>query len=65
MTSPIVDMAQQHLDPQKQVISANGITLQQEQQKSPVQLPKSLIEWLVRINRRHLALESKKGNDSG
>ena len=59
-----VNSNSQHLDPQNQALSADGITLRQEQQAQPGGLPKSLIEWLARINRRYLALEHQNSNRS-
>jgi hypothetical protein len=41
-------------DPQCKVVSGNDITDPQEQQALPERLPKSLVEWLTRINRRSL-----------
>ncbi len=52
----------QHLDPQNLPPSADGITHPQKQQDQPGGLPKSLIEWLARINRRYLALERQHPN---
>ena len=42
---------------------SNDITPPQEQQL-PERLPQSLIEWLARINRRYLALNREKTNDT-
>jgi len=50
--------------PQEKPISGDDITPSQEQQVLPDRLPQSLIEWLARINRRYLALNQEKTNDS-
>ncbi len=55
----------QNPDPQKDGGSGDDITHLQEQQTLPERLPKSLIEWLARINQRYLALNQEKSNDSG
>ncbi len=51
-------------DPQKERTSGDDITQSQEQQTLPDRLPKSLVEWLARINRRYLALNQEKTNDA-
>jgi len=51
-------------DPQVNQVSGDVITPSQEQQPSPDRLPQSLIEWLARINRRYLALNKEKANDT-
>ena len=51
-------------DPQEKPASRNDITPSQEQQTLPDRLPQSLIEWLARINRRYLALNQEKTNDT-
>ena len=43
---------------------SDDITPSQEQQPLPDRLPQSLIEWLARINRRYLALNQEKTNDT-
>jgi hypothetical protein len=53
-----------NLDPQVNQVSGNDITPSQEQQVLPDRLPQSLIEWLARINRRYLALNQEKTNDT-
>lgn len=53
-----------NLDPQVNQVSGDDITPSQEQQPLPDRLPQSLIEWLVRINRRYLALNQEKTNDT-
>ncbi len=45
-------------------VSGDDITHSQEQQTLPDRLPQSLIEWLARINRRYLALNQEKTNDT-
>jgi hypothetical protein len=54
----------QNPDPQEKPVSGNDITPSQEQQTLPDKLPQSLIEWLARINRRYLALNQEKANDT-
>ncbi len=51
-------------DPQEKPVSGDDITPSQEQQSLPDRLPKSLIEWLARINRRYLALNQEKKIDT-
>ena len=51
-------------DPQEKPVSGDDITPSQEQQSLPDRLPQSLIEWLARINRRYLALNQEKTNDT-
>jgi hypothetical protein len=51
-------------DPQEKPASRDGITPSQGQQPLPDRLPQSLIEWLARINRRYLALNQEKTNDT-
>ncbi len=51
-------------DPQEKRFSRDDITPFQEQQPLPDSLPQSLIEWLARINRRYLALNREKTNDT-
>jgi len=54
----------QNPDPQLKRISRDVITHPQEQQTVPDRLPQSLIEWLANINRRYLALNQEKTNDT-
>jgi hypothetical protein len=54
----------QNPDPQVNRVSGDDITIPQEQQNLPDSLPKSLIEWLARINRRYLAINQEKTNDT-
>jgi len=51
-------------DPQVNRVSGDDITHPQEQQNLPDGLPQSLIEWQARINRRYLALNQEKTNDT-
>jgi len=51
-------------DPQEKPVSGDDITPSQEHQPLPDRLPQSLIEWLARINRRYLALNQEKANDT-
>jgi hypothetical protein len=51
-------------DPQEKPVSGDDITPSQEQQVLPDRLPQSLIEWLARINRRYLALNQEKTNNT-
>ncbi len=51
-------------DPQVNRVSGDDITHPQEQQNLPDRLPQSLIEWLARINRRYLAINQEKTNDT-
>lgn len=51
-------------DPQVKRVSGDDITHTQEQQNLPDRIPQSLIEWLARINRRYLAINQEKTNDT-
>ena len=51
-------------DPQEKPVSGDGITPYQEQQIVLTRPPKSLLDWLVRVHLRLMALESEKANDS-
>ncbi len=51
-------------DAQEKRVSGDDITHPQEQQTLSDRLPQSLIEWLARINRRYLALNQEKTNDT-
>lgn len=51
-------------DPQEKPVSGDDITPSQEQPLFPDRLPQSLIDWLARINRRYLALNQEKANDT-
>jgi hypothetical protein len=60
----------ENLDAQEKPSSGDDITPSQEQLRLhleapfPDRLPQSLIEWLARINRRYLALNQEKANDT-
>jgi hypothetical protein len=54
----------QNPDPQSKGTSGDDITPSKEQQTLPERLPQSPIEWLARINRRYLALDQEKTNDT-
>jgi hypothetical protein len=68
--TPLSRNKPQNPDPQKDGGSGNDITHPQEQPRLrmeaplPDRLPKSLIEWLARINQRYLALNQEKTNDT-
>ncbi len=62
--TPVSHNPTQNPDPQEKPVSRDDITHPQEQQTLPDRLPKSLIEWLARINRRYLALNQEKTNDT-
>ena len=51
-------------DPQEKPVSGDDITPSQEQQIVPAGPPKSLLDWLVRVHLRLIALENEKTNDS-
>lgn len=51
-------------DPQEKSVSGDDITHPQELRNLPDRLPKSLVDWLARINRRYLALNQEKANDT-
>jgi hypothetical protein len=51
-------------DPQEKPVSGDDITPSQERPRLPDRLPQSLVEWLARINRRYLALNQEKANDT-
>jgi hypothetical protein len=51
-------------DPQEKPVSGDDITPTQEQQIVLTRPPKSLLDWLVRVHLRLMALESEKANDS-
>ena len=57
------DFSKNGLSEEKSNLS-DDITRSQEQQPLPDRLPQSLIEWLVRINRRYLALNQEKPQDT-
>jgi hypothetical protein len=51
-------------DPQEKQVSGDDITPSQEQQVILARPPKSLVEWLVRVHLRLIALEEEGPNDS-
>ena len=51
-------------DPQVNQVSGDDITPSQEQQIVLAKPPKSLLDWLVRVHSRLMALENEKANDS-
>ena len=51
-------------DPQEKPVSGDDITPSQEQQIVLTSPPKSLLDWLVRVHLRLIALENDKTNDS-
>ncbi len=57
-------------DPQEKPVSGDDITHPQEQLnpqlevRLPDRTPQSLIEWFARINRRYLALDQEKTQDT-
>jgi hypothetical protein len=50
-------------DPQEKPVSGDGITPSQEQQIVLASPPKSLMDWLVRVHLRLMALEREKSED--
>ena len=52
-------------DPQVNRVSGDDITPSQEQPRVPDRPPKSLVEWLVRVHLRLLALEQEKTENTG
>ena len=53
-----------NLDPQVNQVSGDDITPSQEQQVILARPPKSLVDWLVRVHLRLIALENENANDS-
>jgi hypothetical protein len=51
-------------DPQVNQVSGDDITPSQEQQIVLASPPKSLVDWLVRVHLRLIALENEEANDS-
>jgi hypothetical protein len=51
-------------DPQKDGFLGDDITHPQERQINLNRPPKSLVDWLVRVHLRLMALENEKANDS-
>ena len=63
--TPVSHNPSQNPDPQSEGASGDVITHPQEQQTFPDRLPQSLIEWLAHINRRYMALNQEKTNNTG
>lgn len=51
-------------DPQEKGVSEDDITPSQEQQMVLARPPKSLLDWLVRVHLRLMALETESAKDS-
>mgnify|MGYP000002899477 CR=1 FL=1 len=51
-------------DPQEKAVAGDDITPSQEQQIVLARPPKSLLDWLVRVHLRLMALENEKANDT-
>ncbi len=51
-------------DPQVNQVSGDDITPSQEQQMVLARPPKSLLDWLVRVHLRLMALENESAKDS-
>jgi len=51
-------------DPQEKSVSGDDITPTQEQQVILARPPKSLVEWLVRVHLRLMALEKEMTEDT-
>jgi hypothetical protein len=51
-------------DPQEKPVLGNGITTFQGQLHLPEKPPKSLLDWLVRVHVRLIALEQEKHKGS-
>jgi hypothetical protein len=52
-------------DPQEKPVSGDDITPSQEQQIFLAKPPKSLVDWLVRVHLRLIALHNENAKDSG
>lgn len=51
-------------DPQEKRVSGDDITPTQEQRIILARPPKSLVDWLVRVHLRLIALEKEKDEDT-
>ena len=51
-------------DPQVNQVSGDDITPSQEQQLALANPPKSLVDWLVRVHQRLIALENESSRDA-
>ena len=56
--------ASQNPDPQFNRLSGDDITPSQEQQTFLGRPPKSLVDWLVQVHLRLLALEQERNDDT-
>jgi hypothetical protein len=66
MTNPSVSQNFSGIpDSEETAASPNDITPIQEQSRKNPAIPKSLIDWLARINKRCLALGRSSHQDSG
>ena len=54
----------QNPDPQSDGVSGDVITTFQEQPRIPERPPKSLLDWLVRVHLRLMALENERNKDT-
>lgn len=54
----------QNPDPQSKGVSEEDITPSQEQPRIPERPPKSLLDWLVRVHLRLMALENERNKDT-
>jgi len=61
---PVSQHLSQNPDPQIDGLLENDITHPQEQQIIPNQPPKSLVDWLVRVHLRLMALDSENARDA-
>ena len=62
--TPVSHNAFQNPDPQKDGVSGDVITTSQEQPQIPERPPKSLLDWLVRVHLRMIALENEKNKNT-
>jgi hypothetical protein len=60
----VSEISSENHDPQEKVVSGNDITPSQEQPIVLAGSPKSLLDWLVRVHLRLMALENEKANDT-
>ena len=56
--------ASQNPDPQFNRLSGDDITPSQEQLLALASPPKSLVDWLVRVHQRLIALENESNSDA-
>jgi len=61
---PVSRNSSQNPDQQKDGLLEDDITHPQERQINLNRPPKSLVDWLVRVHLRLMALENEKANDS-